>query len=290
MKKSYPSISKSILVQIVLICIIIGYKNNIYALENYLQSSFKISFQKEFNFFNPTDKDNDLIPVSKKEVTNTLPSVYYGVYRGVCPKRLIAPNPTPEYKVSVIIKKDAISIAEYMAGLSDVIFTDGTYSVEESSTETSGSIIANIKGDIITIKYFYKNENEIELYIENWCTDVGITLKKEIKSEVNLPKEKDSEINDGVYFTAVEQMPEPIGGLKTIQSNIDGKVYILVFINEEGNVTKAEIIKGLDKAHDDIAIETILNTKFKPGKQRGKPVKVQVSIPVYFELGGQDQR
>lgn len=102
-------------------------------------------------------------------------------------------------------------------------------------------------------------------------------------SESSIKKDK-SKTDDGIYFVAVETMPEPIGGLKTIQSDIDGKVYILAFINEEGNVTKAKIIKGLDKTHDDIALETILNTKFKPGKQRGKPVKVQVSIPVYFEL------
>jgi len=28
----------------------------------------------------------------------------------------------------------------------------------------------------------------------------------------------------------------------------------------------------------------VQKTKFKPGKQRGKPVKVQVSIPVVFKL------
>ena len=97
-------------------------------------------------------------------------------------------------------------------------------------------------------------------------------------------KKDESKTDDGVYFISVEQMPEPMVGLKIIQSNTKGKVYVLAFVNEEGNVTKAEIIKGLTKAHDDIALKTILSTKFKPGKQRGKPVKVQVSIPVYFEL------
>lgn len=108
---------------------------------------------------------------------------------------------------------------------------------------------------------------------------------KRVSNYSESPNKKDeSRIDDGLYFTSVEKMPEPIGGLRKIQSNIDGKVYILAFINEEGNVSKAEIIKGLDKDHNDIALETILNTKFKPGKQRGKPVKVQVSIPVYFEF------
>jgi protein TonB len=97
------------------------------------------------------------------------------------------------------------------------------------------------------------------------------------------------------YFVAVEEMPEPIGGIQAIQSKIvypeiakragiEGKVYVLAFVDETGNVTKAEIIKGLGAGLDDAALGAVKATKFKPGKQRGKPVKVQVSIPIVFKL------
>lgn len=97
------------------------------------------------------------------------------------------------------------------------------------------------------------------------------------------------------YFVAVEEMPEPIGGIQAIQSKIvypeiakragiEGKVYVLAFVDETGNVTKAEIIKGLGAGLDDAALSAVKATKFKPGKQRGKPVKVQVSIPIVFKL------
>ncbi len=97
------------------------------------------------------------------------------------------------------------------------------------------------------------------------------------------------------YFVAVEEMPEPIGGIQAIQSKIvypeiakragiEGKVYVLAFVDETGNVTKAEIIKGLGAGLDDAALNAVKATKFKPGKQRGKPVKVQVSIPIVFKL------
>ena len=97
------------------------------------------------------------------------------------------------------------------------------------------------------------------------------------------------------YFVAVEEMPEPIGGIRGIQEKIEypeiakragveGKVYILAFVDESGNVTKATVLKGIGAGCDEAARDAVLATKFKPGKQRGVPVKVQVSIPIIFKL------
>jgi protein TonB len=98
-----------------------------------------------------------------------------------------------------------------------------------------------------------------------------------------------------VYFVAVEEMPEPIGGIAAIQqlitypeiakrAGVEGKVYVLAFVDEKGNVTNAKIIKGIGAGCDEAAIDAVLQTRFKPGKQRGTPVKVQVSIPIVFKL------
>jgi protein TonB len=97
------------------------------------------------------------------------------------------------------------------------------------------------------------------------------------------------------YFVAVEEMPGPIGGLRAIQEKIvypeiakragvEGKVYVLAFVNEQGDVTKAQIIKGIGAGCDEAALDAVLRTRFTPGKQRGKPVRVQVSIPIIFKL------
>lgn len=97
------------------------------------------------------------------------------------------------------------------------------------------------------------------------------------------------------YFVAVEEMPEPIGGIGAIQqliqypeiakrAGVEGKVYVLAFVDENGNVTSAKIIKGIGAGCDEAALDAVRRTKFKPGKQRGTPVKVQVSIPIVFKL------
>src|SRR3990172_8806793 len=109
------------------------------------------------------------------------------------------------------------------------------------------------------------------------------------------PKEEKKVEEEPTYFVAVEEMPEPIGGIKAIQEKIiypeiakragvEGKVYVLAFVDEEGIVTKAQIIKGIGAGCDEAALDAVLKTRFKPGKQRGKPVKVQVSIPIVFKL------
>ncbi|MFC2134238.1 TonB family protein [Bacteroidota bacterium] len=96
-------------------------------------------------------------------------------------------------------------------------------------------------------------------------------------------------------FVAVEEPPTPIGGLAAIESNviypeialragIQGKVNLLVYIDEEGNVFKVEIAKGIGGGCDEAAIEAVMKTKFKPGMQRGKPVKVRVGLPVRFKI------
>jgi protein TonB len=109
------------------------------------------------------------------------------------------------------------------------------------------------------------------------------------------PKEEKSANEEPQYFVAVEEMPEPIGGIKAIQSKIiypeiakragvEGKVYVKAYVDKNGDVTKAVILKGIGAGCDEAALKAVKETKFKPGKQRGKPVNVMVSIPVVFKL------
>jgi len=123
--------------------------------------------------------------------------------------------------------------------------------------------------------------------------DTEIDFEAEIEAPPPPPKEEIEE--EPTYFVAVEEMPGPIGGIKAIQEKIvypeiakragvEGKVYVLAFVNEQGEVTKAQIIKGIGAGCDEAALNAVLKTRFTPGKQRGKPVKVQVSIPIIFKL------
>jgi periplasmic protein TonB len=101
------------------------------------------------------------------------------------------------------------------------------------------------------------------------------------------------------YFIIVENMPEPVGGLanffKTItremhypavarRNDISGKVFIQFIVNEAGELTNFEVVKGIGGGCDEEAIRVLKLTKWTPGKQRGKPVKVKMIQQVSFML------
>jgi len=143
-------------------------------------------------------------------------------------------------------------------------------------------------------------DNLVINVIKEWKFKPGVKDGKNVKSQYRWSfyfgdNKTAKRINEGEYYVAVEVMPELIGGLHSIQSNIrypeiakragiEGKVYVLAYIDESGNVTNARIIKGIGAGCDEAALDAVSAVKFTPGKQRGKPVKVQVTIPIVFKL------
>ncbi len=121
--------------------------------------------------------------------------------------------------------------------------------------------------------------------------DNEIDLDAKISPPPDLPTIRE----EPIIFVAVEEMPFPIGGLQSIQEKvhyteigrrvgIKGTVYIEAIIDEKGNVINAIVVKGIGGGLDEEALNAVLNTKFVPGKQRGKPVKVKLVIPIKFVL------
>ena len=111
------------------------------------------------------------------------------------------------------------------------------------------------------------------------------------------PPENESgdENQEPEIFMAVEQMPKPIGGQEAIYSKIqypemarkagvEGRVVVNFVVNEKGEVVNPKVVSGLGAGCDEEALDAIRSTEFKPGKQRGKPVKVRMSQAIQFRL------
>lgn len=97
------------------------------------------------------------------------------------------------------------------------------------------------------------------------------------------------------YLVAVTEQPEPIGGMYEIQrqivypeiakrAGIQGRVFVKAFLNENGEVVKVDLLKGIGGGCDEQAVNAVKNTKFKPGVLNGKKVKTQVAVPIMFKL------
>ena len=96
-------------------------------------------------------------------------------------------------------------------------------------------------------------------------------------------------------FVIVEQMPELIGGIAAIQklvrypeialrAGVEGRVFVEFIVDEKGNVTDPHILRGIGGGCDEEAIRAVSTAKFKPGRQRGKAVRVKYVIPIHFTL------
>lgn len=69
------------------------------------------------------------------------------------------------------------------------------------------------------------------------------------------------------------------------QMGIQGKVYINFEISKDGSVKNVQVVRGVDELLDEEAIRVIKQLpKFTPAKQRGKPVRVQYTVPINARL------
>jgi len=131
-----------------------------------------------------------------------------------------------------------------------------------------------------------------------------VVIEDEIEIE-DTESDEDEEIeiieeDDDEFFMVVENMPIFPGGdlglMKYIQKhvkypaiakeyNITGKVYVSFIVDKSGSVTNVKIVRGVDKNLDAEAVRVVKSLpKYKPGKQRGKSVRVMFTIPINFTL------
>ena len=119
-----------------------------------------------------------------------------------------------------------------------------------------------------------------------------------IAAPVEAPVEEEEE---EVVFVVVESMPEFPGGQQALfkylsenvkypviaqDNGIQGRVICQFVVNKDGSIVDVEVVRsGGDPSLDKEAIRVIKSMpKWKPGKQRGKPVRVKYTVPVNFKL------
>ena len=119
-----------------------------------------------------------------------------------------------------------------------------------------------------------------------------------IAAPVEAPVEEEEE---EVVFVIVESMPEFPGGQQALfkylsenvkypviaqENGIQGRVICQFVVNKDGSIVDVEVVRsGGDPSLDKEAIRVIKSMpKWKPGKQRGKAVRVKYTVPVNFKL------
>jgi protein TonB len=116
-----------------------------------------------------------------------------------------------------------------------------------------------------------------------------------------VPVAEEEEAAEEEVFFIVEDMPKFKGGgteafrvwigqnLRypeiAAENGISGRVFVQFAIDSKGEICDVKVVRGVDPALDKEAVRVVKSSPtWTPGKQRGRPVKVQFTFPIVFML------
>ena len=131
--------------------------------------------------------------------------------------------------------------------------------------------------------------------------DVQFTLPKfEDPVSDYVPIEPDDDEVVETPFLVVEERPSFPGGEQAfytfisknmeyphsaVRRGVEGKVFLQFVVEKDGTLTDIKVIKGIGPACDAEAVRVLRESpQWNPGKQRGQAVRVQMVLPVNFQL------
>ena len=144
--------------------------------------------------------------------------------------------------------------------------------------------------------------NVVEDNVETESIEVNTEDDKETEVVISAPVDApDEDEEEEVVFVVVEKMPEFPGGQQALfkylsenvkypviaqENGIQGRVICQFVVNKDGSIVDVEVARsGGDPSLDKEAVRVIkAMPKWKPGKQRGKAVRVKYTVPVSFKL------
>ena len=142
-----------------------------------------------------------------------------------------------------------------------------------------------------------KEEISIDLDIE-MTEDLAIAqvIAQVIETTIGSVEEEDTE----EIFLIVEDYPVPYGGMaafyqyvndnirypiQALTLSLEGRVFIQFVVGKDGGLTDVEVIRGIGGGCDEEAIRVVKGApSWKPGKQRGQPVRVKMVLPITFKI------
>jgi periplasmic protein TonB len=143
------------------------------------------------------------------------------------------------------------------------------------------------------------DEEEVEQEIK-FIFDVEVTedTKVEEYKPIEMPKVVEEEADQ--IFVIVEENAQPRGGLSEFYQfvsnnikypaqarrlNVEGRVYVEFIVGKDGKISDATAVKGIGAGCDEEAVRIIMAApSWNPAKQRGKPVRQRMVLPITFKL------
>ncbi len=152
---------------------------------------------------------------------------------------------------------------------------------------------------VVEVLNIVDNNADISADLDIFDSEADKETFVDVAPVVQAVKEEKEEEEAQVFFI-VEEMPEFPGGEAALrrfiaeaikypviaqENGIQGKVYVTFVVDKDGGISEAKIARGVDPSLDKEALRVVNSLpKWKPGKQRGKPVRVSYTVPISFVL------
>src|SRR3569623_512417 len=91
-------------------------------------------------------------------------------------------------------------------------------------------------------------------------------------------------VGNGTTAPELISKVEPEYSEEARKSKYSGSVLLSIVVNTDGKAEDIKIVKSLGMGLDEKAIEAVQKWRFRPGKNKGTPVKVKAQIEVNFRL------
>lgn len=143
-------------------------------------------------------------------------------------------------------------------------------------------------------------ENDEQPINEVGLINADDNANKAQETFVKVEVKEEEEVVEEEVFLVVEDDPEFPGGLSALsqylasnikypqlakENNITGKVFVSFVVEKDGSVGQVKILRDIGGGCGAEAVRVVkAMPKWKPGKQRGKPVRTQFNLPVDFSL------
>ena len=179
-------------------------------------------------------------------------------------------------------------------------FVDGDYKLPQGQSYVTG------KNGNFSFKAFENAKMIVIWKKDGKMMGVPATVNKENNSNMKIVMDREwqnppADDPDNPVFEVVETMPEfPNGGMgammEFLSKNIrypvnaqkngtQGRVTVQFIVNTDGSISNIGILREVDPELDGEAVRVIsAMPKWKPGMQKGKPVRVKYTVPVMFRL------
>ena len=253
---------------------------------------FRPTFNESSLAITKEEKKDGLMPSSPNAVRDTFSEINKEQHADV-PKK-------PAQEASGSRNTGSIAKADHE---SEIIISDEPDVANQEVTESMSATVGGIpsvpeQNDFAREEVFVPSvkdtQTEEAVFIEGIRVRKG-GVKKSLSREADIKTYEEGEV-----FMVVEEMPQFPGGDGALKKfltenivypdsaklqSIEGNVHIRFVVLPTGEISNAMVIRRIGGGCDGEALRVInLMPKWNPGKQKGKPVKTQMTIPIEFKL------